>query len=205
MTTEDVIDRDSIPSPGGWTVPAGERAGWTWTPTYTRVAPERLPWWVRIWCRTPVIDRYAGTWMWPRGGYLVLPPDHPFFRAYGPDEYEAASGMPAREYEHEFLNDVRDALHREFDGGAVTVERVTLESEGADTRVVILFRLADRAGTQFGYEMNVWPSPHPDDYEGTPDWGWMMPEWISNAIAAPGRLDGEPDAQGVTWLREPID
>ena len=115
------------------------------------------------------------------------------------------TGVSAREYTREFLNDVHDALHGEFDGGAVTVENVALDGEGSDTRVAVRFRIADRPGRLFGYDVKVWPSPHPDDYEGTPDRGWMVPDWITAAIAAPGRLDGEPDAQGITWLREPID
>ena len=114
MTPEEVFDRDSIPSPGGWTVPAGERAGWTCSPGRGQPAPEHMPLWVQLWARTPVVDR-------------------------------------------------------------------------------------------LGYEVTVWPSPHPDDYEGTPDWGAVLPTLLSAGIADPGSLGGEPDASGIAWLRRPRD
>jgi RimJ/RimL family protein N-acetyltransferase len=36
-----------------------------------------MPWWVRLWYHSPLIDRYAYEWMWFHGGFLVFPPDHP--------------------------------------------------------------------------------------------------------------------------------
>jgi hypothetical protein len=34
-----------------------------------------MPRWVRIWFRTPFLDRYAHQWMWFRGGWDVDPPE----------------------------------------------------------------------------------------------------------------------------------
>ncbi|OZB89570.1 MAG: hypothetical protein B7X41_02120 [Microbacterium sp. 14-71-5] len=31
-----------------------------------------MPTWVRVWYRTPFIDRYAHVWMWHHGGWQVL-------------------------------------------------------------------------------------------------------------------------------------
>lgn len=34
---------------------------------------DRLPWWVRLWYRLPVVDRYAPQWMWRHRGWDVVP------------------------------------------------------------------------------------------------------------------------------------
>lgn len=65
-----------VPSPGGWAVPQGRLAAWNWTPPAgARPRPDRMPLWVRIWYRTPLIDRYAYAWMWFGGGWDVGPAD----------------------------------------------------------------------------------------------------------------------------------
>lgn len=68
-----------IASPGDWIVPDGLRPGWQWLPEHGAHANLRaLPRWVRIWYRTPFIDRYAHEWMWWHGGWSVLvPADEP--------------------------------------------------------------------------------------------------------------------------------
>ena len=35
---------------------------------------DRVSLWVRLWYRTPFVDRYAHAWMWAHGGWNVLPP-----------------------------------------------------------------------------------------------------------------------------------
>ena len=63
-----------IPSPGGWVVPPGVRPAWNWTPPPGIVPrPDRAPRWVRWWYGTPVIDRYAYSWMWWHGAWDVVP------------------------------------------------------------------------------------------------------------------------------------
>jgi hypothetical protein len=195
---------DRVPSPGGWAVPAGARPGSTWVPPIhgAQPAPERMPWWVRVWSHVPLVDRYAHEWMWHHGGYLVFPPDHPFNETHGPDQYAALTGVSKEEYEHRLLAVSRDALHNRFTGGAVTVESIDLDREDLGTRIVVLFRLADRPSKRFGWSVKVWPSPHPDDYDGTPEWGELLPTFLAEELAEPSRLSGEPDAQGVTWLAE---
>lgn len=67
-----------VPSPGNWTVPAGERPGWSWLPEHGALPNLRaVPGWVRLWYRLPFIDRYAYEWMWWRGGWAVLTADTP--------------------------------------------------------------------------------------------------------------------------------
>jgi hypothetical protein len=68
-----------VPSPGQWIVPTGQRPGWQWLPEYGASPNLRaMPRWVRIWYRTPLIDRYAYEWMWWHGGWDVLvPTDNP--------------------------------------------------------------------------------------------------------------------------------
>jgi hypothetical protein len=37
-----------------------------------------MPLWIRVLYRTPLADRRAHELMWWRGGFLVLPPGHPW-------------------------------------------------------------------------------------------------------------------------------
>lgn len=63
-----------VPSPG-LVVPAGRRPAGRRIPE-GRLTPRlhAMPRWVRVWYRTPFIDRYAYSWMWWRGGWDVLVP-----------------------------------------------------------------------------------------------------------------------------------
>lgn len=67
-----------IPSPGGWVVPHGAAPGWDWVPpsgAYPR--PDLMGRWVRLWYKSPFVDRYARSWLWRHGGFDVLPPNGP--------------------------------------------------------------------------------------------------------------------------------
>ena len=74
MGTQAALPR--IPSPGGWSAPAGLRPAWNWTPP-PGVEPrlDRAPWWARAWYGTPLADRYAYAWLWYHGGWDVVPPE----------------------------------------------------------------------------------------------------------------------------------
>jgi hypothetical protein len=86
------MDRDAAPqswgpppppqprtlSPGGWEPPLGVRPMWNWTPLRGGTPrPDLMPWWVKVWYRTPFIDRWAHAWMWRHGGWEVEPPPGP--------------------------------------------------------------------------------------------------------------------------------
>ena len=60
----------------GWLVRAGEGDARMALDAGVRAefAPGRMPWWVRLWCSVPLVDRYAYVWMWHHGGWDVLPP-----------------------------------------------------------------------------------------------------------------------------------
>ena len=66
----------AVASPGNWVVPPVMRPGWDWLPEQgVRGAHPRLrgmPRWVRVWYRTPFLDRYAYEWMWWHSGWGVL-------------------------------------------------------------------------------------------------------------------------------------
>jgi len=67
-----------VPSPGRWQAPSGLRPGWQWLPEHGAVPNLRaVPRWVRVWYRTPLLDRYAYEWMWWHGGWNVLTPGEP--------------------------------------------------------------------------------------------------------------------------------
>src|SRR5437773_746201 len=80
-------------------------------------APDSVPWWVRVWSRVPLIDRFADEWMWFHGGFLVVPPDHPLFNTYGPEEYEALTGMPRAEYERQLVEFARESFREDLPSG----------------------------------------------------------------------------------------
>jgi hypothetical protein len=67
-----------VPSPGQWQAPSGLRPGWQWLPEHGAMPNLRaVPRWVRVWYRTPLLDRYAYEWMWWHGGWNVLVPGDP--------------------------------------------------------------------------------------------------------------------------------
>ena len=68
--TVQMIDRWEQ-TPAGWVAPAGTLPAWNWIPAGHGLSPrlDRVPRWVRIWFRTPFIDRYAYVWMWHHGGW----------------------------------------------------------------------------------------------------------------------------------------
>jgi hypothetical protein len=71
-------ETEAAPSPGGWRPPAGARPAWQWAPPDgLRIRLDRVPLWVRLWYRTPIVDRHAHSWMWEHGGWDVLPPAAP--------------------------------------------------------------------------------------------------------------------------------
>jgi hypothetical protein len=68
-------ETEAVPSPAGWQPPDGARPGWSWLPPDgLRDRLDRVPRWVRLWFKTPLVDRYAHAWMWEHGGWDVLPP-----------------------------------------------------------------------------------------------------------------------------------
>ena len=72
-------EQDLVPSPGGWDPPPGQRPGWDWVPPGgARPTPKAMPRWIRMLYQTPILDRRAHELMWHRGGFLVLPPGHPW-------------------------------------------------------------------------------------------------------------------------------
>jgi hypothetical protein len=68
-------EAEAVPSPGGWQPPDGVLPGWSWAPR-GGLSPrlDRVPAWVRLWYKAPLVDRYAHAWMWSHGGWDVQPP-----------------------------------------------------------------------------------------------------------------------------------
>lgn len=68
-----------VPSPAAWQPPSGTRPAWNWIPPDHRLTPrlDRVPRWVRIWFKTPFLDRLAYAWMWNHGGWDIVPPVEP--------------------------------------------------------------------------------------------------------------------------------
>lgn len=70
-----VVRPVAVPSPGGWQPPPGALPAWNWIPPEHGLSPrmDRVPWWVRLWWRAPILDRFAYAWMWDHGGWDVVP------------------------------------------------------------------------------------------------------------------------------------
>jgi hypothetical protein len=69
---------EAVPSPAGWQPPPRVRPAWQWTPPAgVRERLDRVPVLVRLWYKTPIVDRFAYSWMWEHGGWDVLPPAAP--------------------------------------------------------------------------------------------------------------------------------
>src|SRR5436309_137120 len=65
---------DLVRSPGGWIPPPRSKPGWDWLPP-DGGTPDMLgmPRWLRVWYRTPFLDRRAHVYMWQHGYYWVGP------------------------------------------------------------------------------------------------------------------------------------
>ena len=70
-----VLYEGNVLSPGGWTVPAGERAGWGWVPEDAAIPrPDLAPIWIRVAYELPWLDRFASQWMWDHGAFEIEAP-----------------------------------------------------------------------------------------------------------------------------------
>lgn len=78
LTADGACFLREVASPGQWIAPAGQRPAWEWLPEHG-ASPnlQAVPRWVRVWFRTPFIDRFAYEWMWWHGGWSVLVPVDP--------------------------------------------------------------------------------------------------------------------------------
>lgn len=76
LDAHDPASEGQVPSPGGWRPPPGARPGWNWIPrSGASQRLEGIPFWLRLWIRVPVVDRFAFPRLWDRGGYWVHPPE----------------------------------------------------------------------------------------------------------------------------------
>ena len=66
---------DLVRSPGGWMPPPRSKPGWDWLPP-DGGTPDMLgmPRWLRVWYRTPFLDRRAHVYMWQHGYWWVGSP-----------------------------------------------------------------------------------------------------------------------------------
>jgi len=73
--TYPVAEGGIMHSPGVWQAPSGARPAWNWVPPDHGLTArlDRVPPWVRVWFRTPFVDRFAYTWMWDHGGWDIVP------------------------------------------------------------------------------------------------------------------------------------
>ena len=51
-----------------------------------------------------------------------------------------------------------------------------------------------------GWDATVWPSSHPDDYEGTPEWGEGVATFVDLAVEERDPNSEAHDEDGVIWL-----
>jgi hypothetical protein len=97
---EELWATQAAPSPGGWSEPGDPPQG---------LVPrlDRVPWWVRVWYRTPFLDSSASAWMWSHGGFDVLPRSVKLPPPPEPPPASAASVVLPLSGEGVYLGDMR--------------------------------------------------------------------------------------------------
>lgn len=131
-------------------------------------------------------------------------------------EYERLTGIAKESYEQRLLSEARALLMGEWsvepdDAPAYTrlgvsehgsVDDVSLEGDGTERALVVLFRSDARPGRVFGWRVPVWPTSPPDDpEEGTPEGCAFilslnlmefvdLPDCLPAAIPTPGASPG---------------
>ena len=103
--TDSVDLTDGVPSPGTWQPPPGTLPAWNWMPPDhgLRLRLDRVAGWVRVWYRTPFLDRRAHAWMWDHGGWDIVPAGSP-----GPEERGVREPLVPKPSPQPELHMVRD-------------------------------------------------------------------------------------------------
>jgi hypothetical protein len=83
-----------------------------------------------------------------------------------------------------------------------SVDDVSLDVDGADAALIVLFRAHDRPGCRFGWRIPIWPAPPPDDPEmGTPEGcAFILSINLEEIVEAPTLPPCDPDPKTITWL-----
>jgi hypothetical protein len=122
--------------------------------------------------------------------------------------YEELSGISKHEYEQRLLRGVQESL-RERTSGPVDesqVQSVTLAGAGEDTKIVVIFRVANRGADRlFGWRIGIWPRLSPNHPEGTPeDYALLFDVYLDEAInTIPFHAQIQaPDDQGIEWIED---
>jgi hypothetical protein len=125
-----------------------------------------------------------------------------------PARYEQLSGVSKYEYEQRLLRAVQEALPQRMSVPADMgqVESVTFAGAGVHTKIVVIFRVADRGTDRlFGWRSAIWPAPNPnDDMTGTPeDYASLFPVYLGEAINTIPFTQIQPsDHHGIEWLED---
>ena len=122
--------------------------------------------------------------------------------------YAELTGVSKQQYEDRLLRSVQGWL---LPRGNVPrdseVESVTLTGDGEDTKIVVMFRVADRgAGRLFGWRSAIWPASNPSDPEaGTPeDYASLFPVYLDEVINTIPFLTQmqQQDDQRIVWVED---
>ena len=126
-----------------------------------------------------------------------------------PARYKELSGVSKREYEQRLLRAVQESLPRgaslRADQGQV--ESVTLAGAGEETKIVVIFRVANRGLHRlFGWRIAIWPASDPTEWmTATPeDYASLFPMYLDEAInTIPFHTQIQaPDNEGIEWVEE---
>lgn len=119
-----------------------------------------------------------------------------------PDEYESVTGITKAEYEARALAAARAKASDMYPVGSrdATIEILTVEGDGLDASLVVVFRVASRQECLWGLHFNLWP--YDPEVDGTPeqDGADCIAQGVSEYVGQGGLVvrDCEPD--GITWL-----
>lgn len=122
--------------------------------------------------------------------------------------YEELSGISKREYEQRLLRAVRESLRQRTSGPVdeSQVESVTFAGAGEDTKIVLIFGVANRGPDRlFGWRIGIWLRSNPSDPDGTPEYyASLFPVYLDEAInTIPFHAQMQaPDDQGIEWIED---
>jgi hypothetical protein len=122
--------------------------------------------------------------------------------------YEELSGVSKHEYEQRLLRAVQESLPQRTNvpDDVGQVESVTFAGAGEETKIVVIFRVANRGPDRlFGWREGIWPRSSPSGPDGTPEgFASLFPVYLDEAInTIPFQTHIQPpDGQGIEWLTD---
>jgi hypothetical protein len=120
----------------------------------------------------------------------------------GPDEYESLTGIPKAEYEARVLAAARARAADLYPVGSpdATIETVSIDGDGLDACLVVVFRIAARPECRWGLRFEMWPFD--PEFDETPEYDGAdcIEAGVSEYVDQGGLVVHECGPDEITWL-----